>query len=160
EAVLFRPPRLTPKPTVMGPQPAVVVGPAGQELYTDKYGRVKGQFFLGREGKKDEKNSCWMGGNQPMAGKRRGLSFWPRIGQEVIVGFHEGDPDRPFILGSLYNAEQMPPYQGDGLDSKHKSDNKVTGFKSNTTTGGVGYNEFRFDDTKDKQQIFLQAERN
>ncbi len=160
EGVVFRPPRLTPRPTVMGPQPAVVVGPSGQEIYTDKYGRIKVQFFWDREGKKDENSSCWMRVSQPIAGKRWGVSFWPRIGQEVIVAFHEGDPDRPFIQGSLYNAEQMPPYQGDGPDGKHKSDNKVSGFKSNTTTGGSGYNELRFDDTKDKQQIFLHAERN
>jgi type VI secretion system secreted protein VgrG len=160
DSVVFRPPRLTPRPSVMGPQPAVVVGPAGQELYTDKYGRIKVQFFWDREGKRDENSSCWMRVAQPVAGKRWGVSFWPRIGQEVIVGFHEGDPDRPFILGSLYNAEQMPPYQGEGLDGKHKSDNKVSGFKSNTTTGGVGFNELRFDDTKDKQEIFLHAERN
>ena len=97
---------------------------------------------------------------QTWAGKRWGASFWPRIGQEVVVGFLEGDPDQPIIVGSVYNADQMPPYLGDGLDSKHKNDNKLTGVKSNTTKGGVGFNEWRFDDTKGKEQIFIHAERN
>lgn len=160
DGVVCRPTRITPRPVVMGPQPAVVVGPSGQELYTDKYGRVKVRFHWDRENKKDEDRTCWIRVSQPMAGKRWGTSFWPRIGQEVVVAFHEGDPDRPIIIGSVYNADQMPPYQGDGPDGAHKSDNHVSGFKSNTTKGGTGYNEFRFDDTKDKQQIFIHAERN
>lgn len=159
DSVTFRPQRLTPKPTVVGTQPAVVVGPKGQELYTDKYGRVKVHFFWDRESKRDENSSCWIRVAQVMAGKRWGASFWPRIGQEVLVAFLEGDPDRPIIVGSVYNAEQMPPYQGDGPDDKHKSDNKVSGYKSNTTMEGQGYNEWRFDDTKDKQQIFVHAEK-
>jgi len=84
----------------------------------------------------------------------------PRIGQEVIVAFLEGDPDQPIIVGSVYNADQMPPYLGKGLDSKHPNDNKVSGIKSNTTKGGAGFNEWRFDDTKGKEQIFIHAERN
>src|SRR4051794_24992386 len=94
-----------------------------------------------------------------MAGKRWGTSFWPRIGQEVVVAFHEGDPDRPIIIGSVYNADQMPPYLGAGHDAKHPIDNKVSGFKSNSTLGGTGFNELRFDDAKDKQQIFIHAEK-
>jgi type VI secretion system secreted protein VgrG len=160
DAVVFRPARITPKPVVQGVQTAVVVGPKGEEIYTDKYGRIKVQFYWDREGKKDEKSSCWMRVAQPIAGKRWGMSFWPRIGQEVVVTFLEGDPDRPLVTGCVYNAEQMPPYLGDGPDSKHKADNKVSGFKSSTTLGGTGFNELRFDDTKDKQQIFLHAERN
>ena len=78
----------------------------------------------------------------------------------MIVDFLEGDPDQPIIVGSVYNADQMPPYLGDGLDPKHKNDNKVSGIKSNTTTGGDGFNELRFDDTKGKEQVFLHAERN
>ncbi len=84
----------------------------------------------------------------------------PRIGQEVIVDFLEGDMDQPIVVGSVYNADQMPPYLGDGPDSKHKNDNKLTGVKSNTTLGGAGFNEWRFDDTKGKEQVFLHAERN
>lgn len=159
-SVVFRPTRITHKPRIQGPQTAVVVGPSGEEIYTDKYGRVKVQFHWDREGKKDENSSCWIRVAQVWAGKRWGASFWPRIGQEVIVEFLEGDPDRPLVTGLVYNAEQMPPYVGDGPDTNHKNDNKVMGIKSNTTKGGVGFNEIRFDDTKDKQQIFVHAERN
>lgn len=159
DSVVVRPARVTPKPVVIGTQPAVVVGPKGQELYTDKYGRVQVQFFWDREGQRDENSTCWIRVAQVMAGKRWGASFWPRIGQEVLVAFHEGDPDQPVIIGMVYNAEQMPPYQGEGPDGKHKSDNKVSGYKSNTTLGGVGYNEWRFDDTKGQEQIFIHAEK-
>ncbi|APW62200.1 type VI secretion system Vgr family protein [Paludisphaera borealis] len=158
QAVPFRPQRLTPKPVVHGTQTAVVVGPKGEELYTDKYGRVKVQFHWDRQGKNDEKSSCWVRVSQPIAGKRWGSSFWPRIGQEVVVDYLEGDPDQPIIIGSVYNADQMPAYLGKGPDSKHGDDNKVSGIKSNTTKGGTGFNELRFDDTKDKQQIFIHAE--
>ncbi len=159
-ALPFRPPRITPIPTVRGTQTAVVVGPPGEEIFTDKYGRVKVQFHWDREGKNDSDSSCWVRVGQPIAGRRWGASFWPRIGQEVIVDFLEGDPDQPIVVGSVYNADQMPPYLGDGPDSKHKNDNKLTGVKSNTTMGGEGYNEWRFDDAKGKQQIFLHPERN
>ena len=159
-ALPFRPPRVTPIPTVRGSQTAVVVGPPGEEIFTDKYGRVKVQFHWDRDGKSDTDSSCWVRVGQPIAGRRWGASFWPRIGQEVIVDFLEGDPDQPIIVGSVYNADQMPPYLGDGPDSKHKNDNKLTGVKSNTTMGGEGYNEWRFDDAKGKEQIFLHAERN
>ena len=143
-----------------GTQTAVVVGPSGEEIYTDRYGRVRVQFHWDREGKNDTDSSCWVRVGQPIAGRRWGASFWPRIGQEVIVDFLEGDPDQPIIVGSVYNSDQMPPYLGDGPDGKHKNDNKLTGVKSNTTMGGEGFNEWRFDDTKGKEQIFLHAERN
>jgi type VI secretion system secreted protein VgrG len=159
-ALPFRPQRVTPRPVVHGTQTAVVVGPKGEEIYTDKYGRVKVQFHWDREGKNDEKSSCWIRVAQAMAGRRWGTSFWPRIGQEVIVDYLEGDPDQPIIVGTVYNADQMPPYLGKGPDSKHPDDNKVSGLKSNTTKGGQGFNEWRFDDTKDKQQVFIHAERN
>ncbi len=156
----FRPRRVTPKPVVHGTQSAVVVGPSGQEVYTDKYGRVKVQFHWDRQGKNNELSSCWVRVAQLAAGRRWGASHWPRIGQEVIVDYLEGDPDQPIIVGVVYNADQMPPYLGDGPDSKHKDDNKLSGFKSNTTMGGSGFNEWRFDDTQNKQQIFIHAERN
>jgi len=159
-AIPFRPPRLTPKPVVQGTQTAVVVGPPGEEIFTDKYGRVKVQFHWDREGKNNADSSCWVRVAQVWAGKRWGTSFWPRIGQEVIVDFLEGDPDQPIIVGSVYNADQMPPYLGQGPDSNHKNDNKVSGVKTNSTKGGVGFNELRFDDTKSKEQIFIHAERN
>ena len=159
-ALPYRPKRTTPKPVVQGSQTAVVVGPKGEEIFTDKYGRVKVQFHWDREGKNDEDSSCWVRVGQMASGRRWGTSFWPRIGQEGIVDFLEGDPDQPIVVGSVYNADQMPPYLGQGPDGKHKNDNKVSGFKSNTTKGGQGYNEWRFDDTKDKEQLFLHAERN
>ncbi len=159
-ALPFRPKRLTAKPVVQGSQTAVVVGPKGEEIFTDKYGRVKVQFHWDREGKNDEDSSCWVRVGQLAAGRRWGASYWPRIGQEVIVDFLEGDPDQPIVVGTVYNPDQMPPYLGDGPDGKHKNDNKVSGLKTNTTKGGGGFNELRFDDTKDKQQVFLHAERN
>jgi type VI secretion system secreted protein VgrG len=159
-ALPYRPPSRTPKPFIAGVQNALVTGPSGKEVFTDKYGRIKVQFYWDREGKNDENSSCWIRVAQSVAGKRWGGSFWPRLAQEVLVAFVEGNPDEPVIVGSVYNAEQTPPYLGEGLDSKHKSDANVSGIKSNTTLGGSGFNEFRFDDTKDKEQIFLHAERN
>jgi type VI secretion system secreted protein VgrG len=156
----FRPTSGLQKPVMVGTQTAVVVGPKGQEIFTDKYGRVKVQFHWDRQGKNDADSSCWVRVAQVWAGKRWGASFWPRIGQEVVVAFEEGDPDQPIIIGSVYNADQMPPYLGNGPDTKHQNDNKLTGIKSNTTPDGKGFNELRFDDTKDKQQIFVHAERN
>ncbi|HEY1379356.1 MAG TPA: type VI secretion system tip protein TssI/VgrG, partial [Gemmataceae bacterium] len=159
----FRPQRTSLKPFVQGTQTAVVVGPKGQEIFTDKYGRVKVQFHWDREGKNDGDSSCWVRVAQFWAGKRWGASFWPRIGQEVIVAFQEGDPDQPIVIGSVYNSDQMPPYLGDGPDtgnrSNHKNDPKVCGVKSSTTPGGVGFNEWRFDDTKGKEQVFIHGER-
>jgi type VI secretion system secreted protein VgrG len=155
----YRPLRDTPKPVVQGLQSAVVVGAAGKEIDIDKYGRVKVQFHWDRDGKSDDSSSCWVRVAQVWAGKRWGASFWPRIGQEVVIAFQEGDPDQPLIIGSVYNSDQMPPYLGAGLDSKHKNDPNISGIKSNSTLGGSGYNEWRFDDTKDKQQFFLHAER-
>jgi len=160
QAVPFRPPRVTSKPVVKGTQSAVVVGPAGEEIFTDKYGRVKVQFHWDREGKNDADSSCWIRVGQPWAGKRWGTFFWPRIGQEVIVDFLEGDPDQPIILTSVYNADQMPPYLGKSPDPKHENDNKLSGVKTNTTKGGAGFNELRMDDTKGKEQVFIHAERN
>jgi type VI secretion system secreted protein VgrG len=156
----FRPARTTPKPVVQGLQTAFVVGPAGDEIHTDEYGRIKVQFHWDRVGNNDENSSCWMRVAQVWAGKRWGATFVPRIGQEVIVSFIEGDPDRPIVTGSVYNADQRLPYLGQGLDDKHAHDPNVSGIKTNSTKGGTGYNELRFDDTKGKEQIFMHAERN
>ncbi len=156
----YRPRRVTPKPVIQGTQTAVVVGPKGEEVYTDKYGRVKVQFHWDRQGKKDEKSSCWVRVGQSAAGKRWGGSFWPRIGQEVVVDHLEGDPDQPIIIGTVYNADQMPPYLGKGPDSEHPEENLISGIKSNTSKGGKGYNELRFYDAKGKEQVFVHAERN
>ena len=147
----YRPPRVTPEPFVQGCQTALVVGPAGEEIYTDKYGRVKVQFHWDREGKKDENSSCWIRVSHPWAGKGYGSVSIPRIGQEVIVDFLEGDPDQPIIVGRVYNAEQMPP---NGLPKS----GMVSGIKTNSTPGGGGYNEMSMDDTKGKEKITVHAQ--
>jgi type VI secretion system secreted protein VgrG len=143
--VIYRPPRATPKPMVQGIQTAVVTGPPGEEIYVDKYGRVKVQFFWDRKGKKNENSSCWIRVSQEVAGKGFGAMVIPRMGQEVIVDFLEGDPDRPLITGRVYNAEQMPPY---GLPDQRV----VSGTKSKTYKG-TGYNEMIFNDTPGKELI-------
>jgi len=147
----FKPERLTPKPVMQGTQTAVVVGPAGEEIYTDKYGRIKVQFHWDREGKKDENSSCWIRVAQAWAGKQWGGIYIPRIGQEVVIAFQEGDPDQPLVIGGVYNAEQMPPYE---LPAQQV----ISGFKSNSTKGGGGYNEFVMDDTKKKELIRTHAQ--
>src|SRR4030042_1304031 len=151
-AVNFRPERKTPRPVVEGIQTAMVVGPKGEEIYTDKYGRVKVQFHWDREGKRDEKSSCWIRVGSLFAGGQYGIIFTPRIGQEVIVDFLEGDPDQPIITGRVYNAENMPPY--DLPNEKTKST-----IKSNSSLGGAGFNEIRFEDNKGQEQIFIHAEK-
>ena len=150
----FRPRRLTPKPFVQGPQTAVVVGPKGDEIFTDKYGRVKVQFHWDRRGKKDENSSCWIRVSSPWAGKGWGAVSLPRIGQEVVVDFLEGDPDQPIITGRVYNAEQMPPY--DLPANKTQS-----GMKSRSSLGGgaANFNEIRFEDKKGSEQLFIHAEK-
>ncbi|WP_010585397.1 type VI secretion system Vgr family protein [Schlesneria paludicola] len=155
----FRPQRVTPKPVVEGLESAKVVGKSGEEIWIDKYGRVRVQFFWDRKGESNEKSTCWVRVAQLSAGKRWGASFWPRVGQEVLVAFVEGDPDQPVIVGSVYNNQQMPPYLGDGPDDKHKVDPDISGIKTNSTKGGNGYNELRFCDTKDKEQVFIHAEK-
>jgi type VI secretion system secreted protein VgrG len=151
-SVPFRPPRRTPKPVIFGAQTAIVVGPKGEEIHTDKYGRVRVQFHWDREGEYDEKSSCWVRVSQDWAGKRWGAIFLPRIGQEVIVKFLEGDPDQPIITGRVYNAEQMPPYTLAGEQTKSST-------KTYSSKGGGGFNEIRFEDKKGEEQLFLHAER-
>jgi type VI secretion system secreted protein VgrG len=155
QAVPFRPARQTAKPIVYGTQTAVVTGPPGEEIYTDKYGRVKVQFHWDREGRKDDKTSCWIRVAQPWAGKTWGAIWIPRIGQEVVVDFLEGDPDRPLIIGSVYNAEQMPPYDlpANKTQSGIKSRSSMRGGTSN-------FNEIRFEDKKGSEEIVVHAERN
>ena len=152
--VQYRPPRVTPKPHVQGPQPALVVGKAGEEIWVDNYGRVIVQFYWDRQGKKNENSSCWIRVSQPWAGNSWGGMWIPRIGQEVLVSFLEGDPDRPVIVGRVYNAEQMPPYQL----PDHQT---VSTFKSRSSKGGTGanFNEIRFEDKKDSEQVFIKAEK-
>jgi type VI secretion system secreted protein VgrG len=151
----FRPQRTTRKPIVQGPQTAVVVGPSGDEIYTDKYGRVKVQFHWDRYGKKDENSSCWVRPAHHWAGKNWGMVAIPRIGQEVIVDFLEGDPDQPIITGRVYNAEQMPPYE-------LPANMTQTGIKSRSSKSGsaANFNEIRFEDKKGSEQVYIHAEKN
>jgi len=152
-AANYRPARLTAKPVVHGTQTAVVVGPSGEEIFTDKYGRVKVQFPWDREGKYDAGSSCWVRVGSPWAGKSWGAVSIPRIGQEVVVAFEEGDPDRPIIIGSVYNADQMPPYP-------LPSQKMVSGTRSNSYPGGGGSNELNFDDTKGRERMYIHAQYN
>ncbi len=149
----FRPTASTPKPVMRGSQTAMVVGPSGEEIMTDKYGRVKVQFHWDRHGKNDTDSSCWVRVAQSWAGNQWGTMFIPRIGMEAVVDFLEGDPDQPIITGCVYNPKAMPPYKLP--DEKTKST-----IKSNSSLGGGGFNEFRFEDKKGKEQIFIHAERN
>ena len=148
----FRPPRLTPRPVMRGPQTATVVGPSGEEIFTDKYARVKVQFHWDRLGKKDQNSSCFVRVSQGWAGSNWGFIQIPRIGQEVIVEFIEGDPDRPIITGRVYNGAQMPPY---GLPGNATQ----SGFKSNSSKGGGGWNEFRFEDKAGQEEVYFQAQK-
>ena len=149
----YRPARVTPKPTVAGPQTAVVVGPAGQEIYTDPYARVKVQFMWDRLGQADENSSCWIRVAQVWAGRNWGGIYNPRVGQEVIVDFLEGDPDQPIITGRVYNGVEKPPYP---LPDRQT----MSTIKSNSSPGGGGFNELRFEDKKGSEQIFVHGEKN
>ena len=150
-ALPFRPQRSTPRPFVHGSHTATVVGPSGEEIFTDKYGRVKVQFHWDREGKNDANSSCWIRVASGWAAKSWGMVQIPRIDQEVVVIFLEGDPDQPIIVGCVYNADQMPPYK--------LPDNKVMGgWKSRSSPGGGGYNEISFNDTKGKEMVTIHAQ--
>jgi type VI secretion system secreted protein VgrG len=149
----FHSPRLTPKPSIPGPQTAMVVGTKGEEIDTDEFGRVKVQFHWDRYSEADENSSCWIRVAQVWAGKKWGAMYIPRIGQEVIVEFIEGDPDRPIITGRVYNDQTKPPYELPAEKTKST-------LKSNSSKGGGGFNEIRFEDKKDSEQIFIHAEKN
>lgn len=148
----YRPPRITPRPIMRGPQTATVVGPSGEEIFTDKYARVKVQFHWDRVGKKDENSSCFVRVSQTWAGSSWGFIQIPRIGQEVIVDFIEGDPDLPIITGRVYNASQMPPYGLPGSATQ-------SGWKSNSSKGGGGYNELMFEDKAGSELVNFQAQK-
>lgn len=171
-ATPFRPPRITPRPVVEGPQTAIVIGAqafdakskSDQEVMTDKYGRVKVQFHWDRRAgqgeKKFEQSSCWIRVSQGHAGAGWGMISIPRKGEEVIVDFLEGDPDRPIITGRVYNGQNTVPYK---LDDKKEKDNiYISGFKSRSSLKGdvaKNYNELRFQDKKGKEHIYFHAER-
>lgn len=154
-SVLYRPPRKTPVPKICGPQTAVVVGPAGEEIYPDKYGRVKVKFPWDRYAHNDDTDTCWIRVATPWAGTQWGMIHLPRIGHEVVVHFIDGDPDNPLIIGSVYNADNMPPYTlpAKATQSGVKSRSSKQGSESN-------YNEIRFEDKKGSEEIHVHAERN
>ncbi len=151
----YRPERCTPKPRIFGVQSALVVGPSGQEIFTDEYGRVRVQFHWDREGKYDEKSSCWMRVSQPWAGGSFGMLNIPRVGHEVLVEFYEGDPDRPVIIGRVFNGTTVTPWSLP--DNQTKS-----GWRSNSlpSSAKLGYNEISFEDKAGSEEIHLQAEKN
>jgi type VI secretion system secreted protein VgrG len=160
----FRPPRVTPKPLIAGTQSAFVVGSGGQgeEIFTDKYGRVKVRFLWDRREKgdsarpiqSDADRSCWIRVGTPWAGQQWGMIHIPRIGQEVIVAFEEGDPDKPIIVGSVFNYDNMPPYPL----PEHMTQ---SGIKSHSSLkgGAKNFSELRFEDKKGSEDIYFHAER-
>lgn len=150
----YRPPQTTPKPRVRGPDTAVVVGPPGSEIFTDPYGRVKVHFHWDRYGRKDGNDSCWIRVSYPWAGSHFGSIHIPRVGQEVIVDFEHGDPDRPLITGRVYNARHMPPWDLPAHQTQ-------SGILSRSSPGGgvQNANALRFEDAKGKEELWLQAER-
>jgi type VI secretion system secreted protein VgrG len=149
----YRPLLSVPRPVIQGAQTAIVVGRAGEEIDVDEHGRVKVQFHWDREGKRDENSSCWIRVGQGLAGKRWGAVFIPRIGQEVLVEFLEGDPDRPIITVVVYNVEAKPPYDLPGQKTKST-------LKTNSSKGGEGFNEIRIEDKKGEEQIFIHGQKN
>lgn len=152
--VPFRAPFRARRPYIRGSQTALVVGKKGEEIWVDKYGRIKVQFYWDRLGKKDENSSCWIRVSHPWAGKNWGAVWLPRMGQEVIVGFLEGDPDQPIITGRVYNAEQMHPWELPANQTQ-------SGIKSRSTKqGGTdNFNEIRFEDKKGDELITIHAEK-
>jgi type VI secretion system secreted protein VgrG len=150
----YRTPRKTPKPRIRGPQTALVVGKQGEEIWTDKYGRVKLQFPWDRYGKSDENSSRWVRVSQVWAGKGWGAMHIPRMGQEVVVEYLEGDPDQPIITGRVYNADNMPTYDLPANQTRSGLMSRSTK-KGNTDT----FNEIRFEDKKDEEELYIHAEK-
>jgi type VI secretion system secreted protein VgrG len=150
--VAWRPDRVTQKPRIHSIQTAIVVGPSGEEIHTDEHGRIKVEFHWDRLGKGDEKSSCWVRVQQPWAGSGWGFVFIPRVGMEVLISFLDGDPDRPLCIGSVYNGTNRPPYPLP--DEKTKST-----IKTQSTPGGGGYNELRFEDKAGSEEIFTHAQK-
>ncbi len=151
----FRPQRKTPKPEIRGPQTAIVVGAAGEEIWTDQHGRVKLQFHWDRYGQSDETSSCWVRVSQAWAGEKWGSIHIPRIGQEVIVEYIDGDPDRPIVTGRVYNGDRPVPYDLPANATQ-------SGIKSRSSKGGkpANFNEIRMEDKKGSEELYLHAEKN
>jgi len=151
--VPYRPAVRTPKPKINSVQSATVVGPAGTEIHTDEFGRVRVQFPWDREGKSDDNSSCWIRVSQGWAGTGYGMMVIPRLGHEVLVGFLNGDPDAPIIVGRVFNATQRVPYKLP--DHKTRST-----WKSDSSLGSDGFNEIMFEDLKDTELVYVQAQKN
>ncbi len=149
----YRPQALTPKPRIHGVQGAVVVGPPGKEVHCDEYGRVRVHFHWDRSGTRDDGSSCWMRVSQGWAGAGFGMVAIPRIGQEVLVGFLDGDPDQPLVVGRVYDRTRPAPYE--------LPDNMtITALRTRSTPGTGGHNELSFEDAKDRELVYMRAERN
>jgi type VI secretion system secreted protein VgrG len=148
----YRPQIVTPKPQIHSVQSAIVVGPKGQEIHTDEFGRVRVQFHWDREGHFDETSSCWMRVSQGWAGAGFGMFTLPRVGTEVLVGFFEGDPDQPVVVGRVFNNTARVPYKL----PEHRT---VSTWKSDSTPRSDGFNEIKFDDDKGNELVYIQAER-
>jgi type VI secretion system secreted protein VgrG len=151
--VPHRPPHVTPRPTVRSVQCATVVGPSGQEIHTDEFGRVRVQFPWDREGKHDDHSSCWIRVNQGWGGRGYGMHLLPRIGQEVLISFLDGDPDQPVVVGRVFNQTHPVPYRL----PDHKT---ISTWKSDSSPGSGGFNEIKLEDKKGDELVYLQAERN
>jgi type VI secretion system secreted protein VgrG len=154
KAEQFRAPQVTPWPQIAGIQTALVVGPPGEEIHTDAYGRVRVQFHWDRVGQKDDKSSVWVRTMQPWTGKGWGMIAVPRVGQEVVVQFEDGNPDRPLVVGMLYNKDTMPPYALPGNMTQ-------SGVKTRSTkeAAETNFNELVFEDKKGAEFVRLQSER-
>ncbi|APR78303.1 Hypothetical protein A7982_03650 [Minicystis rosea] len=148
----FRPPLVTPRPKISGVESATVVGPAGEEIHTDELGRVRVHFHWDRESRMDDNSSCWIHVSHPWSGGGFGMINVPRIGQEVLVDFLGGDPDRPVITGRVYTATQRVPYA-------LPANKTQSGWKTQSSPGGGGFNEIRLEDAKGREQIYIQAEK-
>jgi type VI secretion system secreted protein VgrG len=151
-ATAYRPARATPRARIHGAQTALVVGKSGEEIWTDEFGRIKVQFHWDRLGKGDENSSCWVRVAQMWAGQGWGAQFIPRIGQEVVVGFLDGDPDRPLVTGCVYNGSNALPYALPAEQTK-------SAIRSDSSKGGGGFNEIRFEDKKDAEELYLHAQK-
>ena len=151
-AVPWRPDRTRDRPRIVGVQTASVVGPAGEEIHCDVHGRIKVQFHWDRLGSRDEHSSCWIRVVQTMGGAGWGFSFIPRIGMEVVVTFVEGDPDRPLVTGVVYNGENPCPYE-------FPADKTRLTLKTNSSPGGAGFNELRFEDRAGEEEIWLHGQK-
>ncbi|MFM7200006.1 MAG: type VI secretion system Vgr family protein [Myxococcota bacterium] len=147
----YRPALRTPRPNIAGMQTAIVTGPVSEEIYCDEHGRVKVHFHWDRQGSSDQSASCWIRVSQSWGGGGFGAIFVPRVGQEVLVQFLEGDPDRPYVVGVFYNGQNQPPYPLPGGRTR-------TGIRSRSTPGGGGFNELRFEDVAGSEEVFLHAQ--